>query len=153
ECPSQHGSPAARHQDLQSKPDFQYRHCSRPYRCSWLPVEPIDNALVGHLAHQRRKHVCIQNNHDSKSKGLTVCPRSSGISASSPILLNKPAISFPNPPVATGSSTATLRRMSRISSSMLRPFRRARRCNRALTASSIFRTTNWAIRVSPCTSV
>src|SRR5260370_163430 len=70
------------------------------------------------------------------------------MSVSSPTLVNKPAISFPNPPVGRGSSTAALRIISRIASSILRPFRRARRCNRALTAFSMLRTTNWAIASS-----
>ena len=52
------------------------------------------------------------------------------------------AISEPSPVADVSSLFTAMRRISRTSSSMLRPLRWARRWKRALTAVSILRTTN-----------
>src|SRR5208282_4441450 len=129
---------------LQSEPNLQDRHGSCPDGCPGLFVQPGDYLLVGYSAHQRRKHVGVEDNHLSKDGGLIPCPRSSGISASSPTFRNKEAISVPSPRAGIASSLAASRRISRTSSSMLRPCRLARRCMRNLIPASRLRTTNWA---------
>ena len=99
---------------------------------------------VPHLMQACRNYIGVEDNHQSKGAGLISCPRSSGISASRPTFVNQEAISVPSPPTGVSSSLAAWRRISRTSSSMLRPCRWARRCSRDLTSISIFRTTSWA---------
>ncbi len=68
---------------------------------------------------------------------------------SGPLLGKSAASSVPSPPAGAVSFLCTAaRKISRTSSSMLRPLRRARRWRRALTSFSILRTTNCAIVIS-----
>jgi hypothetical protein len=56
--------------------------------------------------------------------------------------MNSLEMSVPSPPLGISSSLTALRRISRTSSSILRPCRLARRCKRVFTAFSRFRTTS-----------
>ncbi len=70
------------------------------------------------------------------------CPRSSVTPELRPVFVNNLEISVPSPPLGISSSLTALRRISRTSSSILRPCRLARRCKRVFTAFSMFRTTS-----------
>ena len=144
ECLKQGRASLPNRQNMQSVTNFKDRDGGCPNGCARLLVEPVDNAGVRRVPHERRQNVGIENDHRSKRAGLVWYPRSSGMSSSSPILANSEAISVPRPPAGASCSLTAFRRMSRTSSSMLRPCRAARRCSRTLTSFSIFRTTNWA---------
>src|SRR5438445_3237126 len=144
ECLKQGRASLSNRQNLQSVANFKDRYGGCPNGCARLLVEPLDNTPVRWVPHERRENVGIENYHRSKRAGLVWYPRSSGMSSSSPTLANSEAISVPRPPALASCSFTAFLRMSRTSSSMLRPCRAARRCSRTLTSFSIFRTTNSA---------
>src|SRR6266487_2716818 len=110
-----------RRHDLQSEPNLKDRHRCCPNRRPCLPIEPPNDVRIGRLAHQRREYVSIEDYHGSNELGLSCCPRNSAKSERIPIFENRLEISLPSPIVGTSRSLAALRRMSRTSSSMLRP--------------------------------
>src|SRR6185503_20559338 len=136
--------------DLKAKPDLKLGYRCRPNGGARLLVQPGNYSRVGCLSHQGREHICVQDNHDSNSAGTMACPRNSGTSDLRPVPTNKLEMSVPSPPLGVSSALTALRRMSRTSSSMLRPWRWARRRKRVFTAFSMFRTTSCAMVRLPC---
>lgn len=129
-------------QNLQSVANLEYCDGTRPNGRASLLVKPFYHFAVRRVAHERRQNVRVEDDHRTKDAGSILYPRSSGISSSSPTLANSEAISVPRPPTAASCSFTAFRRMSRTSSSMLRPCRAARRRSLAFTSLSIFRTIN-----------
>lgn len=127
-----------RRHDAQSNSNFENRNGCGSDRDPRLFIKPRDHASIGSPEHERRKYVRVQDDHRSNDAGLISYPRSSEIPDSSPALENNEDISVPNPPAWVSSSLTALRRISRISSSMLWPCFLARRCSFSLTELSMF---------------
>ena len=117
----QSAPPSSGHEDLQSESNFENGDRCRPDGFGWLGVEPRDHDRIAFAMHERRNHIGIEQNHSSNSAGFAVCPRISGISVSNPIRRKRAAIREPRPERARPSLRTALRRISRISSSVLRP--------------------------------
>ena len=146
ECVFQSAAAATRLQDFESEPDFEDGHGCRPDGLRSLPIQPGQNAIVRLLSDQFRKDIRIEQNHRFSFGGTAGWPRSSAISSPSrsPIRAKRAAIRDPKGSRRVDSSFTALRRISRTSSSVLRPCRRARRCRRVFTSSSRLRTISCA---------
>ncbi len=121
ECLHEKRSPFAACHDLQPEANLKDSHRVHPYGTARLPIEPREHVGVRARPHQFGYDVAIEDNQGSNDAGLMRWPRNSGTSASQPRLRNKPAISLPRLPAGVASSWAAFRRMSRTSSSILRP--------------------------------
>jgi hypothetical protein len=130
-------------EQFETEPNLKNCYSRGPQRLRRLPVQPCHNGRIGLALHERRDYVGVEHRHlDLNTAGLGRVPRSSSISSSSPIFLNRALMRVPRGTAATSSKAAALRRISRTSSSMLRPCRLARRRSRVFTLSSRFLTTS-----------
>ena len=127
-----------------AKARLKQRDTRNPNRLRRLPIEPTHDTFLRLVTHERRDHIRIENDQPS-SAGCGRCPRNSGKSDLSPIWRNRAAMRVPSPAAGRLSSLAALRKISRTSASMLRPWRSARRCRRTLTSSSNCRTITCAM--------
>lgn len=128
-------------QQCEPQPGLDDGNAGNPDRLGCLTIQPFDDWPVRNLSHQRRKHVGVDHDHGSRSAGRASWPRSSGRSALNPVAPKRAEIRDPIPAIGRPESLVALRRICRISSSMLRPWRSARRFSLTFTSSSIFRTT------------
>src|SRR6266849_6802628 len=132
---------------LQAKADFHDRDGGDPNGCRRLRVQPLHNGLFRLLTHQGGDDVCIENDHSSKFAGwISIC-RSSRISSPdlSPARWKSRAISVPSSLFVLPSRLVASRKISRTSSSRLRPWRFARRLSLSFTSFSSFRTMSCAM--------
>src|SRR4029077_235202 len=135
---------------------FEQRNRSRPDRFRCTIVEKPERRRIRRIQHHRGYHVGIEDDHLRRFFGAISLPlkstgraptslRNSGNGSLRPNPLKRLAKRVPNPSSDGLSLTTAARRISRTSSSMLRPWRLARFCRRAFTSSSMLRTTSWAI--------
>src|SRR6266851_5415159 len=132
---------------LQGKADFHDGDGGDPNGCRRLRVQPLYDGFFRLPAHQGGDDVCIENDHSSKSAGwISIC-RSSRISSPglSPARWKSRAISVPSSLLVLPSRLVASRKISRTSSSTLRPWRFARRLSLSFTSFSSFRTMSCAM--------
>jgi hypothetical protein len=131
-------------QARQSELGFEKRYAGYPDGLRRLHIQPSNDWKFWPLAHERRDYIGVQYDHYSKSAERAGCPVNSGRSVARPMVVNRVAIREPNLSTGRADSLAAARRICRISSSMLRPNRLARRFRPAFTDSSRSRTTSCA---------
>ncbi len=131
---------AARRQNLQPEADFKDSNGCQPQRIQPLAIEPCNDGFIGYRVHDRRRDIRVENDHFLNFAGRGFSSRISGISNPDSTSEKYPASLVPAPTSLPGSAITALRRISRASSSMLRPRRRARWRRRSFTSSSILRT-------------
>jgi hypothetical protein len=131
---------AARCQNLQPKTDFKDSNGCQPQCIQSLAIEPCNNGFIGHRVHDCRRDIRVEHNHFLNVAGRGSSPRISGISNAESTSAKYPASLVPAPSLSAGSTITAWRNISRASSSMLRPRKRARCRSRSFTSSSMFLT-------------
>jgi hypothetical protein len=144
ECAFQSPSAASISENSDPETDFENSDRGCPKRFRRLVIKPSDNGRFGIAAHQRRQDVRVEYDHSGKSAGRAGWPRNSAISSSSSIPVKCALNPEPNGGAVISPMTA-LRSISRTSSSVLRPCRRARSISRDFSSSSRLRTSICAI--------
>src|SRR5580693_924346 len=132
---------------VKAETNFHYGDRGDPDGWGRLRVQPFDDGLFGLLAHERGDDVGIENDHASKSGGSISKSRKSGISSPGlrPERRKSWAISVPRRLPPRPSCFVASRRISRTSSSTLRPWRVARRRSLSFTSCSSLRTMSCAM--------